>query len=200
MRATELLRSEHRVIEAALNRLERLTDECAWEGTLDLAGVRQVIEFLRGFADRNHRDKEEKHLFRLIEAHGLTRDHGPTGWMVHEHHLAHQFLDNLAQVTEDAAAGTPDAYWDFVDQARSYVALMREHIRMEDERLFPIADEVLTDREQQLLLEVFSQQQEDLGTYDHAQYLRLAERLGSHDEKVAVGVGASQHPEWDPPC
>lgn len=186
MLATDLLKSEHRVIEAVLNRLERLTDQCAWEGTLDLNAVRQVIDFLQNFSDRCHRDKEEKHLFRLIEAHGLPRDHGPTGWMIHEHHLAHQFLDNLHRVTRNAAQGTPEAYWDFVDQARAYLALMREHIRMEDERLFPLADEVLTDREQQLLLEVFGQQQEELTDYDHAQYMRLAEQLGLPAQEEAV--------------
>jgi len=54
MYATDAFRSEHRVIEQVLGRLEKIAEQCALDGSLDIHSARQAIDFFQNFADRCH--------------------------------------------------------------------------------------------------------------------------------------------------
>ncbi len=65
-----------------------------------------------------------------------------------------------------------------IENARAYVRLLREHIQKEDETLFHMADEVLTQGDQELLLRQFEEREAkeiDTGVYE--KYLKIAEEL-----------------------
>lgn len=83
MTPTELLKAEHRRIEAALDRLERLADQGSLTGALDWPAAREVVDFLQAFADRCHHGKEEGILFPLLARRGLVRQYGRSGVMVY---------------------------------------------------------------------------------------------------------------------
>jgi hemerythrin-like domain-containing protein len=178
MQPTEILMNEHRVIEQVLRCLEAMAVRCFLDLEFDPAAAREAVDFLETFADQCHHAKEENHLFPLLEARGLPRDHGPTEVMRHEHEQGRRYLRAVANAIEPAAAGDPHALRQFAGQAAAYVALLRQHIAKEDQRLFPLADHCLTDEDQAGLVEAFADvESRDLHMGTHEKYLAIADRL-----------------------
>jgi len=178
MKPTEILSSEHRVIEQVLDCLERIAETCLNDGRLDKTSAGQSLEFFRNFADRCHHGKEETHLFPAMEAKGFPRDGGPTGVMLYEHDQGRAFIRAMAAATESAAAGDAEAINRFVAAAQGYVALLRQHIEKEDHCLFAMADRAFTAEDQQRLLEAFERvEREHIGAGTHEKYLRAADEL-----------------------
>jgi len=85
MKATDVLKEEHALIERALAVLERVLIKIEQGHLLDLALMARLTEFFEEFADHAHHRKEEEVLFPALEEHGVPRDGGPIGVMLMEH-------------------------------------------------------------------------------------------------------------------
>jgi hemerythrin-like domain-containing protein len=178
IKPTEILSQEHRVIEQVLDCLEKMALNCAAEKRLDKASAEQALDFFRNFADRCHHGKEETHLFPAMEAKGFPRHGGPTGVMLAEHDQGRGHVRGMADAIEGAAGGEPDAVARFVMHARGYVGLLREHIEKEDHCLFTMANQSLSENDQQRLLEAFAHvEQEHMGLGTHEKFLGIADEL-----------------------
>ena len=178
MQATDVLEREHRVLEQVLACLEAMASECVSEGTLDASAARQVIDFFRNFGDRCHHTKEERFLFPLMEARGFAGEYGPIDRMLYEHMLGRQYLDALARATEAVATGNQEAVERFAYQARDYSYWLRGHIVKEDQRLFPLANQSLTEKDQTVLLRAFQKAEaHEMGEGTHEKYLQIADQL-----------------------
>ena len=178
MKATDILREEHRVIERVLACLERMMVQAESAGRLDGASAEQAIDFFRSFADGCHHAKEEDHLFPAVEAKGLLRAGGPTGVMLHEHEVGRSAIAGMAANLRAASEGDRQAIDRFVYHGGSYVDLFRQHIDKEDQVLFVMADRALDSDEQSDLAEDFEHVEcahRNAGT--QAKYLRVAEEL-----------------------
>lgn len=179
MQPTEILKQEHRVIEQVLACLDKMAAEAAASGRLDTESAGQAIVFFRQFADKCHHGKEEARLFPAMEAKGFSPDCGPTAVMRHEHELGRGRIRNMAEALEQIAAGKSEAVAKFVEHARGYVELLREHINKEDHCLFPMADNALSASEQENLLADFERaEREEVGPGVHEECLSIAKRLG----------------------
>jgi hemerythrin-like domain-containing protein len=194
MRATEILKDEHRIIEQALSCLEVIAGQAEANGSLDGDSARQILNFFQCFADRCHHGKEENHLFPMMEARGIVDPDGPTAVMLAEHEEGRRHVRAMARKLQAAAAGQRMAVMQFAHHARGYANLMRQHILKEDQNLFPIADTALGVKEQQALLGSFDKVETmDLltGMYDH--FIEMADALAlrfhvprSHAEQESV--------------
>ncbi len=199
MQPTEMLMSEHRVIEQVLSCLERIAGQAQQNEKLDGAAARDALDFFRNFADRCHHGKEERHLFPLMEAKGFPRQGGPTGVMLHEHDEGRAHIQAMHAVLEQAEAGAAAAVEQFVQHARAYVALLREHITKEDHCLFPMANRAFAPADQQRLLDAFTHvEHEQMGAGTHEHFLDLAQRLADKygvpaAPVVACGCGHGKH-------
>ncbi|MGB6042306.1 MAG: hemerythrin domain-containing protein [Pirellulales bacterium] len=180
MQPTEILMQEHRVIEQVLACLEKMADQCA-EGQgqdLDVRSAEQALDFFRNFADRCHHGKEEDLLFPLMESKGFSREQGPTGVMLDEHEQGRRFVQLMADALSISAADAEAARNAFIEPARGFVALLREHIHKEDHCLFPMANQALSEPDQQQLVESFEKvEHDDLGPETHQRYVNLANEL-----------------------
>lgn len=198
MKATEILASEHRVIEQVLDCLEKLVARAGKARKIEAEDARSIIEVLRNFADRCHHGKEEVHLFPMMEARGFPRDGGPTGTMLHEHEEGRAFIRAMAASLDDAAAGKKDALAEFRSAAGGYIDLLRAHIQKEDHCLFRMADEAFSAADQKKLLEKFAGVERDvMGPGAHETYLAmandLAERYGVAKAAAPSGHGCGCH-------
>jgi hemerythrin-like domain-containing protein len=195
MKPTDILKSEHRVIERVLTCLERIMVEAESAGRLDGASAEQAIDFFRSFADGCHHSKEEDHLFPAVEAKGVPRAGGPTGVMLHEHELGRKAIAGMAANVRAASEGDGGAIDRFVEYGRSYVDLLRQHIDKEDHILFAMADRALTDDEQGDLAEDFEHVEaahRNAGT--QTKFLRIAEELAERydvPESLPNSAGAA---------
>ncbi len=68
MKPSDVLKSEHRVIELVLDCLEKLVQPSPDTSRFDAHSAEQAIDFFRNFADRCHHGKEELLLFPALEA------------------------------------------------------------------------------------------------------------------------------------
>lgn len=180
MQPTEILKSEHRVIETVLSCLEKLAGQAREEGKLDKDAAEQAIDFIKMFADGCHHGKEEAHLFTAMANKGVPEQGGPIGQMVHEHEQGRAFVRNMAENIPAAAQGDSNALDTFTANARGYVELLRAHIKKEDHVLFVLADRVLDEDAQRELLKTFEiVETEHMGEGTHKKYLDIARSLAA---------------------
>jgi hemerythrin-like domain-containing protein len=193
MKATSILMNEHRVIEQVLGCLEALAIKGVAQGKLDGDSTRQALDFLRTFADGCHHSKEERCLFPRLEARGLPREGGPTGVMLHEHELGREYLRAMAATVERAELGESEQVECFVRNALDYVRLLRDHILKEDQRLFVMAEHVLTEQDQEALLRSFETiEAGDMGEGTHEKYLAIADELADRFHVPRAVVSAEE--------
>lgn len=178
MRPTTVLMDEHRVIERVLDCLQAMVERAAVEGALDGEAAEQALDFFRHFADHCHHAKEEDLLFPLLEERGMPRDGGPTGVMISEHEQGRALVRAMADDIPAASQGEDGALIRFADRARAYVSLLRLHIQKEDDCLFPMADERLTEQDQLDLEAQFNEVAcKKIGNDMHEKYLGIADAL-----------------------
>lgn len=146
---------EHRVIEIVLSCLDRMADNCDAGRPLDMEAATQALDFLRVYADECHHHKEEDLLFPLMEAKGFQRQNGPTGVMLHEHELGRRRIRGMADAIKEFSLGDLAGKLLFVEHARAYSALLRQHIQKEDHCLFQMADQALSRADQEELAAAF---------------------------------------------
>jgi hemerythrin-like domain-containing protein len=178
MKPTRILELEHRVIEQVLDCLDRIANRCQADGRLDAESARNAVDFFRTFADRCHHGKEEQQLFPMMEARGFPADSGPVAVMRVEHDHGRALVQGMEVEIEFAADGKPESCARYVNNARSFSALLREHIRKEDHCLFPMADGALGEDDQLELAKSFERaEQEDMTPGERERCLRLADDL-----------------------
>ena len=139
--ATDMLMKEHRLIERALDAMG------AWMTTLgagsesdDKAELARFVSFIQGFADAYHHGKEEDILFVAMGEHGFPRHAGPIAVMLQEHDLGRSLVGVLDGLARQSATWTNEDLDTLERTVREFSDLLRQHIRKEDQILYPMAD------------------------------------------------------------
>ena len=178
MKATEVLSSEHRVIERVLNSLERATNRLENGQAVRPEFFLSTVDFIRGFADGCHHRKEEGVLFKHMEAQGMPVQGSPLGVMLSEHELGRQYTRELLAAAQGMQSGEQGANQRAIQSARGYVALLRQHIFKEDKILFPMADHIIPAEKHDSVWEGFEHvEHAETGEGVHEKYLTLAQAL-----------------------
>ncbi|QKF07336.1 hemerythrin [Berryella wangjianweii] len=141
----DVLVEEHDRILVEAARLERMSVELMERNAFSLAEYREMIAFIREFADATHHMKEEDLLFaKMIEnlgtvavnliQHGMMVEHDEGRLCVRELEAA---CERYAQqpAVEDKLA--------IVSWAMQYVHLIRRHIEKENTVVYPFAEKQL---------------------------------------------------------
>jgi hemerythrin-like domain-containing protein len=173
MRATQLLMEEHEIILRGLRVLEALAARAARGAEVSPEAVNGVIDFLSGFADAHHHEKEEGILFPALEEAGLPHDAGPVGVMLAEHEQGRRLITALRE-----AASPPDAT--FARAAYAYAALLSQHIEKENQVLFRIAEQAIPREDQQRVDEAFDAFEREFAarrTHQESAVARLSREL-----------------------
>lgn len=180
MSATAALKQEHRVIEKMLKVLFAATQRLQAGEDVDPETLRKAVDFIRNFADRCHHGKEEDNLFPAMESRGVPKFGGPIGIMLVEHDEGRRHVRELAAALDKYEAGdrSPAVKSSIIAHARGYAQLLSQHIEKEDSILYMIADDVLSDTDQEDLLTIFDRiEEQTIGHGEHEEYARLPEEL-----------------------
>jgi hemerythrin-like domain-containing protein len=145
------LAREHRLIERALDVLGRICDETRRTKRLNAADATQLIQFLSDFADRTHHLKEERVLFPAIE----SRTFFPGCGLVSEHQLGRTRVRGMADAVQRSLRGDEEGARVFVQQARSFIELLRAHIAKEDDCLANVVHRTFSGEDLKLLIQEF---------------------------------------------
>jgi hemerythrin-like domain-containing protein len=178
MKPTQELSAEHQAILLMIRILEKMSDRLEEGGTIDLGHLEKAVDFIKVFADKCHHGKEEDLLFPAMERAGIPRTGGPLGVMLHEHVEGRGYVKAMTDALAGVRKGDLKARAEFARNARSYGALLSQHIFKEDNILYPMADGRLSAAQQDELETCFAEVEEKvIGHGRHEAYHRLLEEL-----------------------
>jgi len=178
MEATDILMSEHRVIERVLAVLSIAADRLEQGQPVRPGFFIDASDFIKGFADGCHHRKEEGVLFEAMVANGMSRLGGPIAVMLADHEQGRSFTRGMRSAAQKLEAGDDSAREAVISNARGYVALLQQHIMKEDNILFPMAERVIPPDDRARVTEDFEHvEHEETGEGVHEKYLGLAASL-----------------------
>lgn len=185
MQATDILMSEHRVIESVLDALEIAVDAMERGVAVRPEFFLEAADFIAGFADGCHHRKEEGVLFEAMVTAGMPLQGGPIAVMLSEHEEARRFTRGIRDGVKKWRDGDDAGRRLLLSSARGYVGLLRDHIMKEDEMLFPMAAQMISPAQETQVLRDYALVAEaascDLTT---GTYIALAARLGEEAQAL----------------
>jgi len=177
-RATTILRQEHEAILKMLDASEATAHKIEKGVTVPPERLSGLLEFLRLFADRCHHGKEEDLLFPKLGEKGFSPNAGPVAVMLYEHEQGRALIRKMVEASEACAAGNSEAAREWAGAAHDYVSLLRAHINKENTILFTMAEQMLSEREQEELAEAFEKVElEKMGEGTHERLHALMDKL-----------------------
>jgi hemerythrin-like domain-containing protein len=176
-KATEALEREHKVIQRVVAVMAQVVTQLEFRHPVSAEVLRDLLQFMREFSDQLHHGKEESYFFPYLESRGVPSTGCPLSALKGEHAKSRQLLGDLnsaaAAYIKDAEGGRLA----LIQVLQSLVALYPTHIWKEDYLLFPMADKILAESDQELLLRQFAKAEEVLGTNAHERFEKLAVEL-----------------------
>ena len=139
-------------------------------------------------------EKEETRLFPALARSGVPMQGCPVGALVHEHDMGRARVAHLAEAVEAYLEDRPGAGESILKSLRALAEPYPNHIWKEDCLLFPITNKVLSEDEQQALLEAFDRVEEGIGADVHRRFLTLAATLEAMAERSPEDLAAEATP------
>jgi len=160
-----MLRQDHHTIRGALEFAERITAKMSRAQEVAPQHVAPFMDFIRFFVEQCHHREEEEILFPLLEEKGI---HGPVGVMLMEHARSRVLIEEMTTAaSEGALPMSPDSARRWTRAAWNYSDLY-EHFHKEEEKLFKMADHVLSAKEQAAVAQAFKRfENKELGLGQH---------------------------------
>jgi hemerythrin-like domain-containing protein len=178
MEATDILMEEHRIIERVLSALETQARRLQAGSPVRPGFFLDATSFFRNFIDGCHHRKEEESFFMAMMDAGLSNQTGPVAIMIAEHEQGREYTRAMEKAARALAGGQSSARDDLTRTTLEYVALLRQHIRRENNLLFKMAEQLIPPARQKELTEEFERiEREEIGAGIHEKYYRLAEAM-----------------------
>ena len=155
--ATQNLENDHVYILQLTDVMEAMAGQKSDNAT----HIENVIGLIKGFADGFHHAKEENLLFPLLVKKGYSTQHGPIAVMLDDHDMGRSYVRGMAEGLDDLKSRRDGALEKVYANMKGYVDLLRNHIAKENNVLFRMADNVLSEQEQQDLLGEFAKIEKD---------------------------------------
>ncbi|MFV0484595.1 MAG: hemerythrin domain-containing protein [Bacteroidales bacterium] len=156
MNITEDLMNEHQVI---LGVIAKTLDECdniESGKELNKDFFLKVVDFIRNYADKFHHAKEEDILFASMLENMANMHCNPIPVMLHEHEEGRDYLKGMVDGLENSDTKKT------VFCARGYCVLLQQHIYKEDNVLYPMAEQAISDTQKAQVNEQYKQVEERL--------------------------------------
>ncbi|WP_363323678.1 ATP-binding cassette domain-containing protein [Zoogloea sp.] len=198
MEALRIIKDEHRNLWRIAITLDQVLADMEAEGKVDDAFLGSVFDYLEQFVDDCHHPKEDHYLFRLL------RQRSPEAAAVldrleADHRNAPANLEALRDRLARAASGElPVA--ELAEALRAYLAGLKEHVRVEEKEIFPLATQALTAADWQEIDAAFLDNADPaFGAQAQAGFRELFHRVASL-APVSVGLGAHSAGELAAPA
>ena len=143
-KALLILRDEHHSISVILHGIGYLVQEIrARRKQVDPRVFRAMLYYLDTFSERMHHPKEDQYLFKAIRERSAEAD-AVIADLEEEHARGEESLRRLSQNLLRYEEGGEREFPGFEREVENFVRNYREHMRKEEDVLFPLAQRVLT--------------------------------------------------------
>ena len=188
MEALRIIKDEHRNLWRVTITLEQVVAEMESENRVDEAFLKSVFDYFEQFVDRMHHPKETDYLFRLLRERSDKADEALSHVQA-DHDNAEGTLSTLRQQLDDTIAGKRPAS-EMAEALRTFISNQKEHIRIEERDVFPLAAEVLTTEDWTEIDRAFLDHDDPVfGKSARAEFRELLHRIASLAPE-SVGMGA----------
>jgi len=177
-KALTIIRDEHRSIAAILHGMRYLVQQIGKRGaSIDPRVFRAMIYYLDTFSERVHHPKEDHFLFAALRGRGketdpIVRD------LEREHQAGAQELRLLEQSLVRYEEGGAREFSAFSGAVERFAQHYWAHMRKEEERLFPLAEKLLTAADWQAIDRAFEENRDPLGQEQGAkEFQKLFSRI-----------------------
>lgn len=176
-RPTEILQEEHHFIQKVVGAMAVMIEVLETGKEVEEKTLRDIVEFMRTFADKCHHGKEDTHLFPALEKKGVPMRGCPLGVLIAEHQKGRALVSQLVEATEAHAKASPLAKESLVKSLRGLAELYPNHIWKEEYLAFPMTDKILSSEEQRDLSEKFEMVEKEIGLDVHRRFEQFATKL-----------------------
>ncbi len=176
MKPTDDLKEEHHAVKLMLNIMDGICIDIESGKEVKQEHLEDVVEFLKVFVDKCHHTKEEEYLFPAMEKEDIPGLQDIIDPLLEEHEHGRR---NVRKISEAVSGNmNSDDLSTIVNSSRDYVELMTQHINKEENRLFPMADEHLAQKDQDNMLKLFELVEiEKVGEGKHEEFHKLLHSL-----------------------
>ena len=150
--ATKNLENDH----VNILRLIDVMDKMILVKSTNTEHFEKAVNLIKSYADGLHHAKEENLLFPLMVKRGYSFEQGPIAVMLHDHAQGRDYVKGMTEGIADYKSGNESALSKIYENMRDYIILLRNHIAKENNVLFRMADNALSENDQQELLEEFT--------------------------------------------
>lgn len=154
-KSTHLLREEHQLIEHAIVAIAGIIKEIEKGNRLDRRQVWEMAESFATFVGRSHHSKED-FLLSMIRARRGCSDDYAVRTFYDEHHRVEELLARLRKTAAEYLDAADQSAEPLVGSLRDVVDFYPGHMWKADHVLFPLADDLLSETDQGVLVEQFA--------------------------------------------
>lgn len=177
MKATQQLKDEHEGVLLMLRILGEVIRQLMATGHVNEEHFENILGFLKIFVDQCHHGKEEELLFPALVKVGIPYD-GPIAVMLFEHEMGRKYIRVMTDAFERHKMKDESAASVIAQNARDYLALLTDHIDKENNILFAMADDRLSEKVQEELFAGFEEiETARIGTGKHQEFHALLHNL-----------------------
>jgi hemerythrin-like domain-containing protein len=170
-KAIEILFNEHEIIKSVIYQRDKL-NVLAKSNPLKFKEIlTELISFFRNYADKYHHYKEERLLFPLIcEKNEMLKDS-----IIEEMLENHQDFRKLIKSIENSVeSGNSEVS---INQLLKYTEMLLDHIAVEDDEVFQIAETLLGEDELEKMYYDFQDVDMELGIDNKNEFEKMTEKM-----------------------
>jgi hemerythrin-like domain-containing protein len=158
-----IIRDEHRSIAAVLHGMQYLAQQIDKRAAnVDPRVFRAMLYYLDTFCERMHHPKEDQFLFAAMRRRGKVAD-AVIAELEREHQAGAQELRVLEQNLVRYEEGGEKEFQNFAKAVERFVQNYWNHMRKEEEKVFPFAQELLTAADWKAIDRAFEENRDPLG-------------------------------------
>jgi DUF438 domain-containing protein len=170
----ELLMTDHELTERVFSAAEKAFADPAGPSPGLVANLR---EYLVGYVDRCHNQKEERAVFPLLQRAGMPVEGGPLAVMLQEHAQARALVERLDAAAAAFVGGDRARLGELRAVLAEYAELCKGHFWKENDILYPMAVRLLDPATQAGIVPAIEAVEASVGPDTRRRYHRLAEEI-----------------------
>ena len=179
MKPTENLSKEHSDILELLGIMSRISKNIISNKVFYTGDIEEIIDFLKHFIEKSHHKKEEV-FYPILSGVDHLKDKEELSVMLYEHVLERNYLKDINSCVINCKIGNSFSQELLAESMMKYVVLLKGHINKEEKIIFPMADKVLNEAQQNEVYAQFEKIEEKIVEHDfHDHYHRLLKHLKS---------------------
>ena len=188
-KALNIIRDEHRSIAAILHGMQHLVGQIRErKAKIDPKVFRAMLYYLDTFSERMHHPKEDRYLFDPLRRRGAGSD-ALIAELEKEHAQGDAALQRVEQCLIRYEEGGEKEFPEFAGEVERFVEGYWEHMRKEEEHIFPLAQKLFTDEDWDALDQAFKANVDPLADdRNERDFRRLFSRIVSL-APPPIGVG-----------